>query len=68
MLTTLKTYAAKGRNVSFVFSYEEKEGTSSTLSLFGDGEGITVDLAPEDTAALAAMLTAASYVTSPSHF
>jgi hypothetical protein len=68
MLSTLKTYAAEGRKFSVIFSYEEKEGTSSTLSLFIDGEGVTVDLTPEDTAALGAMLTTASYVTSPSHF
>jgi hypothetical protein len=68
MLTTLKTYAAEGRKVSVIFSYEEKEGAGSTLSIFGDGDAVTVDLAPEDTAALGAMLTTASYVTSPSHF
>ncbi|NEC21153.1 hypothetical protein [Streptomyces parvus] len=67
MLQTLKTYASPDRKVSFLFSYEEKDGVSSTLSIFGDkDESITVDLAPEDLKALSSTLLTAVYITADS--
>ncbi|MFB6654809.1 hypothetical protein ACFCZ4_06500 [Streptomyces microflavus] len=53
--------------MSFLFSYEEKDGASSTLSIFGDkDESITVDLAPEDLKALGSTLLTAVYITADS--
>ncbi|MGW1231455.1 hypothetical protein [Streptomyces californicus] len=67
MLQTLKTYASPDSKVSFLFSYEEKDGASSTLSVFGEnGKSITVDLAPEDLKALSNTLLTAVYITADS--
>ncbi|MFI1530070.1 hypothetical protein [Streptomyces griseus] len=67
MLQTLKTYASPGRKVSFLFSYEEKDGADSKLTIFGDkSESITVDLAPEDLKALSSTLLTAVYITADS--
>lgn len=67
MLQTLKTYASPDRKLSFLFSYEEKDGAESMLTIFGDkNESITVDLAPGDLKALSSTLLTAVYITADS--
>ncbi|MEV5883121.1 hypothetical protein AB0L74_10455 [Streptomyces sp. NPDC052020] len=60
MLTTLKSYGNKNSKFSFILSFSN-ENEGATLSVFGGGEGVTVDLTPEDVKALSNAASEAHY-------
>ncbi|MFF8629655.1 hypothetical protein [Streptomyces werraensis] len=66
MLSTLKTYANKDTNVSFILSYA-MDGKGATFSLFKGGQSVTVELTPADVKALNAAVHEAYYAY-PDHF
>ncbi|MFJ8699435.1 hypothetical protein [Streptomyces ardesiacus] len=66
MLSTLKTYGNKDTKFSFILSYST-ETKGATLSVFGAGDGVTVDLTEEDLKALFVATNEAHYA-NPDHF
>lgn len=66
MLSTLKTYANKDTNVSFLLSFAQ-DGKGATFSLFKGSQGVTVELAPADVKALNEAISTAYYA-NPDHF
>ncbi|MYX26025.1 hypothetical protein GTY75_04965 [Streptomyces sp. SID8381] len=70
MLATLKTYGSKDRSLSFIVSYSADAAKDSTVafSLFTKSDGVTVDLVPEDLAALADVLSEARYAAASAQF
>lgn len=60
MLATLKSYGNKDSKFSFILSYSN-EDKGATLSVFGAGDGVTVDLTEEDLNALFLATSEAHY-------